>query len=89
MISKAGIVTMTETLALELSPEVTVNAVAPGTVLPPDDSGAEFKEQAIRRSPLQIPGRPEDIAMMVNHLVVYGEFITGTVINVDGGATIR
>lgn len=87
--SKAGLVTMTQALALELAPQVTVNAVAPGTVLPPDDASAEFVEQALRRSPLERSGSPEDVAKMVKFLIINGDFITGTTINVDGGATIR
>lgn len=89
LVSKAGLVMLTETLALELAPEVRVNAVAPGTVLPPENSDAEFREQAIRRSPLKQPGNPDDIAYMVGHLAAHGGFITGTTITVDGGATIR
>lgn len=89
MISKAGLVTMTEALALELSPEVTVNAVAPGTVLPPDDADTEFRHQAVKRSPLQKAGTPGDVARMVTYIVTQGDFMTGTVVTVDGGATIR
>lgn len=88
-ISKSGIMMLTEALALELAPEVRVNAIAPGTVLPPDDATVDFHEQAIRRSPLKMPGSPEDIAAMVGHLATHGKFITGTTITIDGGATIR
>ncbi len=89
LVSKAGVVTMTEALALELAPEVRVNAIAPGTVLVPENADEAFREQAIRRSPLQVPGSPDDVAKMVGHLAAHGGFITGTVITVDGGATIR
>lgn len=89
LVSKAGMVTLTEALALELAPEVRVNAIAPGTVLPPDDADPAFREQAVRRSPLHLPGSPDDVAYMVGHLAAHGGFITGTVITVDGGATIR
>lgn len=87
--SKAGLVMLTEALALELAPEVRVNAISPGTVLPPPDSDQEYREQAIRRSPLKVEGSPEDIAKMVGHLAAHGGFVTGTNITVDGGATIR
>jgi NAD(P)-dependent dehydrogenase (short-subunit alcohol dehydrogenase family) len=87
--SKAGLVMITETLALELAPEVRVNAVAPGTVLPPEDADTEFKTQSVNRSPLKVPGTPEDVAMMVGYLAANAGFITGTTITVDGGATIR
>lgn len=87
--SKAGLVMLTESLALELAPEVRVNAVAPGTVLPPEDADDEFREQAVRRSPLKVEGSPEDVAKMVGYLAAHGGFITGTTITVDGGVTIR
>jgi len=87
--SKAALSIMTETLALELAPEVRVNAIAPGTVLPPDDANEEFTAQATRRSPLQLAGHPEDISEMVVYLVTHGRFITGSNFRIDGGATIR
>jgi NAD(P)-dependent dehydrogenase (short-subunit alcohol dehydrogenase family) len=87
--SKAGVITLTESLALELAPEVTVNAIAPGTVMPPDKADDEFREQAVRRSPLKREGHADDVARMVRHLVEHGKFITGTVVTIDGGATIR
>lgn len=89
LVSKAGIITLTEALALELAPEVRVNAIAPGTVLPPEDADMAFREKALNRSPLKTSGSPDDIAYMVGHLAAHGGFITGTVITVDGGATIR
>lgn len=87
--SKAALHIMTETLALELSPEVRVNTISPGTVLVPDDAGSDFYEQAINRSPLKTEGRPEDIAQMVAYLAQHGRFITGSDFRVDGGATVR
>lgn len=88
-ISKAGVGMLTEAMALELAPEVRVNAIAPGTVLPPDDATDAFIDQAVRRSPLKLEGTPEDIARMVGYLAVHGRFITGATMTVDGGANIR
>lgn len=87
--AKAGVAMITETLALELAPEVRVNSISPGTVLPPDDAETEFKTQSINRSPLKIAGSPEDIADMIVYLAAKGRFITGSDMRVDGGATIR
>ncbi len=87
--SKAGLVSLTEALALELAPEVTVNSISPGTVLPPDDSESSYREAAIKRSPLKRAGTPEDIANMVAYLCEHGQFITGSNFTIDGGATIR
>lgn len=87
--SKAGLAIITETLALELSPEVRVNAISPGTVLPPDDATAHFEEQAVQRTPIKQPGAPQDISNMVAYLTTHGRFITGSNFVIDGGATIR
>ncbi len=87
--AKAGLAIMTETLALELAPEVRVNSISPGTVLPPDESDPEFREQALNRSPLKIDGKPQDVATMVVYLATHGQFITGSDFRIDGGATIR
>jgi NAD(P)-dependent dehydrogenase (short-subunit alcohol dehydrogenase family) len=87
--AKAGIAMITETLALDLAPEVRVNAISPGTVLPPEDAEVEFKTKAINRSPLGLEGDPDDIAQMVVYLAEKGRFITGSNFRVDGGATIR
>jgi pteridine reductase len=87
--SKAALACLTEALALEFAPEVTVNAVSPGTVLPPDDAGDAYREAAIKRTPLKRAGSPDDIANMVAYLCEHGEFITGSNFTIDGGATIR
>lgn len=87
--AKAGLAIITETLALELAPEVRVNSISPGTVLPPEESGPGFREQALKRSPLKIDGKPQDIAAMVVYLATHGRYITGSDFRIDGGATIR
>jgi pteridine reductase len=89
LVSKAGLMSLTECLALELAPQVQVNAVAPGTVLLPPDATEEQRETSIRRSPLKRIGDPEDVARMVLHLVLHGDFMTGGYYAVDGGSGIR
>lgn len=88
-VSKAGVVALTEGLARALGPYVTVNAVAPGTVLPEDeghDSAAEQK--LIERTPLKRIGTPEDVARTVAFLIEGSDFITGVTIKVDGGRSL-
>ena len=88
-VSKAGVVALTKALAKALGPYVTVNAVAPGTVLPEDeghDSAAEQK--LIERTPLKRIGTPEDVARTVAFLIAGSDFITGTTIKVDGGRSL-
>ena len=88
-VSKAGVVMLTEVLARELAPEVTVNAVAPGAVLVPDDYGAADRDELARTTPLRRLGRPEDVVAAVLYLVEGGDYVTGQTLVVDGGRRIR
>jgi len=88
-ISKAGVVMLTQTLARALAPEVTVNAVAPGAVLPPDDWGEEAREHLARTTPLRRLGSPADVTAAILYLLEGGDFVTGETIVVDGGRLIR
>jgi NAD(P)-dependent dehydrogenase (short-subunit alcohol dehydrogenase family) len=87
-VSKAGVICLTKALAKALAPEVQVNAVAPGPVLPPDDLGAAEREAIVRATPLRRFGRPEDVARCVRFLAEEAEFSTGAVYLVDGGRLI-
>lgn len=89
LVSKNALAALTEILAIELGPEVTVNGVAPGTVLVPDGSSPEYKDLALKRVLTGNHGAPEDVANMVAFLLEYGKFITGSIHYVDGGASIR
>jgi len=85
-VSKAGVIMLTRCLARALAPEITVNAIAPGTITFPGDA-PEIAEDFIRRAPLQRTGAPEDIDDAVIFLA-QSPFITGQVIVVDGGRTL-
>ena len=84
--AKATLAAMTRSLALELAPEVRVNAVAPGAILWPE-AGKPFADQAdlIARTPLARTGTPEDVAVAVLFLLRDARFTTGQILNVDGG----
>jgi pteridine reductase len=82
--SKAALRAVTESLALELAPEVRVNGVAPGTVLWPESLTAGAKRRLSRRIPLRRVGEPEDVARAVRFLAD-SPFVTGATVPVDGG----
>jgi NAD(P)-dependent dehydrogenase (short-subunit alcohol dehydrogenase family) len=83
-VGKAGLLALTRQLALELAPEVTVNAVAPGPVLPPPDYSQEQIDQIAGRTPKGRWGTAQDVADAVRFLVE-ADYITGEVLVVDGG----
>ena len=81
--------TLTVAMARTLAPKVRVNAVAPGAILWPEDDADQIAQQRIiSRTPLKRNGEPEDIARTVLFLVRDAGFLTGQVINVDGGRSI-
>jgi NAD(P)-dependent dehydrogenase (short-subunit alcohol dehydrogenase family) len=82
--SKHVLAAMTSMLALELAPNITVNAVAPGLILPPPGKDETYIQKLTHTVPLQRHGNPQDIADAVAFLI-QSDFITGNVIYVDGG----
>jgi pteridine reductase len=87
-VSKAAVEGLVRGLAVELAPEVSVNGVAPGTVLPPEGTSAEEVERLARRVPARRIGSAEDVAETVVFLCAGPAFLTGQVIRVDGGRSI-
>jgi len=83
-VGKAGLLALTRQLALELAPAVRVNAVAPGSVLPPEYLSEERRTAIARRNLMGRWGNPEDVAGAVLFLA-RSDFITGEVLVVDGG----
>jgi len=84
-VSKAGVAMLTQVLARALAPRVRVNAVAPGPVARPSDLAPERWQAIGQRLPLERAGSPEDVAQAVLYLV-QADFVTGTILAVDGGA---
>jgi NAD(P)-dependent dehydrogenase (short-subunit alcohol dehydrogenase family) len=82
--SKAAVAALTESLALELAPEIMVNAIAPGPILAPPDITAEETSRVIEATPLRRWGGGEEIAKAVLFLIET-DFVTGECIRVDGG----
>jgi meso-butanediol dehydrogenase/(S,S)-butanediol dehydrogenase/diacetyl reductase len=89
--SKAGVIELTRSMALELAPTVRVNAVAPGYVLTPMQR-AEYSDEMLdevnRKIPLGRHAQPEEIAALFAFLASDDAgFMTGNVITLDGGET--
>ncbi len=87
-ISKAGLIHLTRVAARALAPDVRVNCIVPGTVLPPEDYTREQIEASMDRTVLGRTGSPDDVVEALLFLV-RSEFATGSVVTVDGGRTLR
>ena len=89
-ISKSGLLTLTKSLAKELSPHVRVNGISPGAILwPTTQKSSKRKKEIILKVALKRPGEPEDIANAVKFLIQDGNYITGQNINIDGGRKLN
>lgn len=84
-VSKAAVEGLVRALAVELAPEVLVNAVAPGNVLVPEGTAPEEAARWASQVPLKRIGVPEDVAAAVLFLCAGPSFLTGQVVRVDGG----
>ncbi len=87
-LSKRMLFSLTRMLALELAPEIRVNAVAPGLILPPPGKDEGYLESLVHTVPLKRHGGAEDIVRAVSFLLK-SHFITGQVIYVDGGRNLK
>jgi NAD(P)-dependent dehydrogenase (short-subunit alcohol dehydrogenase family) len=89
--TKAGVIELTKSMALELAPQVRVCAVAPGYVLTPMQR-AEYSdamlEEVNRKIPLRRHAQPEEIAALLAFLASDdAAYMTGQVYTIDGGET--
>ncbi len=86
--SKAALLGMTKALALDLSPEVRVNAIAPGPILWAEENDPSYKDIVLGKTPLGRLGGAKAIAGAAAYLCD-ADFVTGEVIHVDGGRQIH
>jgi NAD(P)-dependent dehydrogenase (short-subunit alcohol dehydrogenase family) len=86
--SKHVLAVVTRMTALDFAPDITVNAVGPGLILPPPGKDQSYLDRLVDTVPLKRHGDPEDIADAVVFLVK-SDFITGQVIYVDGGRHLK
>lgn len=87
--SKAALQGLTRALAIELAPMITVNAVAPGIAEFPESYDEATRQRHIGKVPLKRAGTPEEVARLVRWLVAEGDYISGQVIAIDGGRSLK
>ena len=87
-VAKAGVVMLTRSLAQTLAPAVTVNAIAPGTVLMPEGASEGATRRSVEKSVLKRVGSPDDVAGALRYLLE-ADYVTGHVLVVDGGRLVR
>ena len=72
-----------------MAPIVQVNGVSPGAAEFPESYTPQQRERIVRQVPLARAGSAEDVAAAVQFLIEQADYVTGQVINVDGGLSIR
>ena len=88
-ISKAGVIMLTKGLARALAPDIAVNAIAPGAVLLPDGWDRQASDHIRETTPLKRLGAPADVVAAVRFLLESTDYVTGTILVIDGGRLIR
>ncbi|MBC7236710.1 MAG: SDR family oxidoreductase [Chloroflexi bacterium] len=83
-LTKAALVTMTQSLAQALGPNVQVNAIAPGAILPPPGDDGSYFQRLARQVPLKRTGSLEEVVKAALYLLD-ADFVTGELLFVDGG----
>ncbi len=88
-IAKAGLAMLVKTLAFELGPNIRVNGISPGAIMwPTQEMDDVAKQRIVSRTYLKRKGSAEDIAKTVLFLACHADYITGQVIDVDGGRSL-
>lgn len=86
-LTKKALVELTLMSARRLAPDIRVNAIAPGLVLPPEGKiGIDFDER-MQKNPLKRRGEPDDVVAALDYLIT-AKHVTGQILFVDGGEHI-
>jgi NAD(P)-dependent dehydrogenase (short-subunit alcohol dehydrogenase family) len=82
-VSKAALAAMTRSLAQSLAPNISVNGLALGAILPPEGKGRD--PETVKRIPAGRWGNPDEVGNALVFLLAGTAYITGEIIYVDGG----
>lgn len=88
LLSKKTLAEFTRLAAIEYAPNIRINGIAPGVVLPGEERTEDYVSWRIENIPLQQQGSVEDLSRAMNFLID-SEFVTGQIITVDGGENIN
>ncbi|MBN2635442.1 MAG: SDR family NAD(P)-dependent oxidoreductase [Prolixibacteraceae bacterium] len=86
-LSKKGLWEISKMAALELSPQIRVNAIAPGVTLPPEDKDENYLEKLAQNIPMKKPGGIEPILKSIDY-ILENNFVTGQLLFADGGENL-
>lgn len=88
--AKAGLHMLTQSLAVELGPAIRVNGISPGPIMwPENDMDKEAKQEIVDTTLLKRSGDPTDIARAAMYFLSEAPFVTGQILAVDGGRSLR
>ncbi len=88
-VSKAGLVMLMRSMAVELAPAVRTLGISPGQVVWPPDYDQAKRERLAQRIPMGRVGNAEDIATLVRYVALEGHYLNGVILPVDGGLASR
>jgi pteridine reductase len=86
-LSKKGLWNLTQMAALELAPNIRVNAIAPGVTLPPEDKDENYLHELAQNIPMKKPGGLEPIIKSVD-FILENNHLTGQLLFADGGENL-
>jgi pteridine reductase len=86
--AKAGLIMLTQSLAKELGPTIRVNAVSPGAILWPENMPEEKQQEILDKVILGKIGSLDDITNAIRFLINEADYMTGQILNIDGGRSL-
>lgn len=88
-LSKIGVIKLTELTAKKLAPKITVNAIAPGTIMIDNDDNENVDREEEKKYPMKRFAGSKDLTSLIKYLVKENNYITGQTFVVDGGRSLH